>query len=391
LTLPPKPPQSDKPPFQFRGVWTPPEVFLLLDRGLINTTEVVLLSIIDTMVNPEGDGCYATASSLARYVKCTVRHTKRMIRKLKRMKLLQDVGDKKVHGRIHRIIETAWSRSLPYDIYAPRRVPSMSPRLKNVDFKSKSLRAEPAEGLGTMFFNGASNNGKLSNKTGRIHVQLAIQLDKALRSIGRIKRRRTKTEADQIRLALEDDTARTAQEMQAVMDWLEENPVFVRSLYTLTDARRFRKIYGIILDKFRKQARTTVQVTDATKELTAQLAMKGWPKGSKAQLPQAVQLTYDSFSAFLKKLRAYAKADPKDRLADTLSSPGFLSATGLTKWWFESVHSSVANWQQWSGNLLSMAWDGDLDNSRFQTWGKDKAYQFSGSDTAFRKLLEGLR
>jgi hypothetical protein len=114
MSAPPDPyddePKSEVPTKKFRGTWNPPELFYLLEEGDITTTDFVLLSIIDSLVDARGEGCWASNGYLAKRLRVRSDHIQASIRKLCEIGLLRRVGTKKFQGRLHRVLETRWSR-----------------------------------------------------------------------------------------------------------------------------------------------------------------------------------------------------------------------------------------------------------------------------------------
>ncbi len=95
---------------KFRGTWTPAEVHHLLAEGEVTPTEFVLLTVIDSLVDSRGKGCWASNAYLAERLRKTPDHIKHLIGGLKAMGLLKQVGWKRIEGRDYRLLETAWSR-----------------------------------------------------------------------------------------------------------------------------------------------------------------------------------------------------------------------------------------------------------------------------------------
>lgn len=129
-------PETHEP--KFRGTFVPAEIFFLLRDGKLTSTEFALLQIIDSLVDAEGDGCWASNDYLANYVRCKVRHVQKMIAKLKEMELIKQVGWKKIGDKSFRILETKWSRlNASTDVINDRGgVSLMTPR---EDSSTKSL------------------------------------------------------------------------------------------------------------------------------------------------------------------------------------------------------------------------------------------------------------
>jgi len=90
----------------FRGCWVRPELFPLLEEGVVTCKEVVLLSVIDSMVENSGQDCFASNAYLANILQVKENRASVMIRKLEGLGLLIRT---KSDGR-RRFLRTAWSR-----------------------------------------------------------------------------------------------------------------------------------------------------------------------------------------------------------------------------------------------------------------------------------------
>lgn len=198
-----------------------------------------------------------------------------------------------------------------------------------------------------------------------------------------------------------------------VLNWYHTNhPKIVHKV--LINGKQFKDNYDLILSFMKGSSAPTIEVSEEARKIAADLkTMYTWAKGSAPQLPEAVQITLDSFTAFRKKLKAYCEANPKQvkvgkakekegytsqrvknapphvwlahTLKDVIGSP-----ESLTRAWMKEVGQSVANWPEWSGNLIAMAFNGDLSSKRFNMIGKKIASEFGASAESWEKLLEEL-
>ena len=98
---------------KFRGTWAPADLHILIYEGKITSSEFVLLQIIDSLVEARGDGCWASNAYLAARMHKSEIYVKKMIKKLKRLGLVEFAGWKKAGGKEYRMLETAWSRIQP--------------------------------------------------------------------------------------------------------------------------------------------------------------------------------------------------------------------------------------------------------------------------------------
>lgn len=125
----------------------------------------------------------------------------------------------------------------------------------------------------------------------------------------------------------------------------------------------------------RKQVLDAVQVSDRAKQIASNLDYWGWPKGAKKDVPVLVQTCLDGFRQFRIKVTALADRQLKSwtvtRLAvhirDSIAG-GYSTAAGFTQWWVRGRFDMVNGWEAWSGNLKSLAWDGDPRHERFRVY-----------------------
>lgn len=97
----------------FRGVWIPAEVACLVTKASddrITIPELGLLLLVESMVDPEGDGCYATNKRLAKWLGVSSNLVTIMISKLSKRGLLKISHKPKFDQPKWRFLETSWSR-----------------------------------------------------------------------------------------------------------------------------------------------------------------------------------------------------------------------------------------------------------------------------------------
>lgn len=131
-----------------------------------------------------------------------------------------------------------------------------------------------------------------------------------------------------------------------------------------------------------------VKLSDSHEKLLKALKPLGWPKGSEKDLPGAIQRSIKSYSDFLTRRR-----ETIDRIArgeqeiksgtlrkfiglNTQLDHYLTSPDSFTIWWFRQVHDSVAQWEEWSGNLESMAFN--PTGKRFNRLGRQWAQEYCG-------------
>jgi hypothetical protein len=112
-----------------------------------------------------------------------------------------------------------------------------------------------------------------------------------------------------------------------------------------------------------------------------------WPNTE--QLLPAIQKTLDGFKSFSSRLWKYIESKPRSgQDVDTaiylskVMAPQF-ARLALTTRWFSRINGYIAHYgNRWEGNLLKMAFDGDLDNEHFQKEVLHYLTQYCGSSAA---------
>lgn len=105
---------------RFRGVWIPAEIWELLDDGTISFHDYKLLRLVDSLVNAKGVGCWASNDWLGNKLGRAAVYISSMVKKLKGLGLLRDVGWLMMGSQRHRILETCWSRILAFGDRGPQ-------------------------------------------------------------------------------------------------------------------------------------------------------------------------------------------------------------------------------------------------------------------------------
>lgn len=163
----------------------------------------------------------------------------------------------------------------------------------------------------------------------------------------------------------------------------------------------------------------TIPITKEAEEIADHVSRKGWPKGSKEQLPLVAQISLNNYRAFLKALEKVQDSLPKKEVVEDVPDDEEDDSGGYTKGkvikkssqlgefidylldggapqskhmvttWLLRVHERVANWQTWSGELVPFAltWE----EKGFQAIGAGWSQKFAGSQKLWESLTESLR
>lgn len=95
---------------QFRCLIFPADLVMEVEEGRMTRDEAWLAMYIDGFVIAKGEGCWASNAYLAKRMLLSTRQVKRMIRHLKEIGIVKEIGKKRIGTRDFRILETVWSR-----------------------------------------------------------------------------------------------------------------------------------------------------------------------------------------------------------------------------------------------------------------------------------------
>jgi hypothetical protein len=102
--------EDRKPQYQFRGIFLPAEIVMRIVNGELNSTDIAVLVVVESLVKHKGEGCYATNQYLADAAGKSKMFISETISKLVKMGLL--VSSTQIVQKRHiRYLETCWSRT----------------------------------------------------------------------------------------------------------------------------------------------------------------------------------------------------------------------------------------------------------------------------------------
>jgi len=194
----------------------------------------------------------------------------------------------------------------------------------------------------------------------------------------------------------------THETIAVTLKWLRGNMKreYVPKCYS---ARSLYDKYPKVLDAIDREtpAYKKVVVSDKARSIADKFRGKfsnyRWPKGSADCLDAFVQVTLTGANEFRDRLKTVAKSDDKrkkDNMAAVLLKTKFMyfdHPDTFTEKWVQAVYDDIKDWDGWSGNLVSMAFVGDLDQKRMDRIGKQWATDYFGSDKPWTELKESLR
>lgn len=376
------------PKQKFRGCWVHADIFALLAEKTITTTEAWTLLMVDSLVTSRGLGCWATNAHLASRIGVTVQQIQVIIRKLTDLGLLVKKGFVQLGYYRYRLMETKWSR-----IDIPGKVNIALEGKVNIAHSISSLRSEinkgePASGRGggapkPKYMESAAMKNvfipelEKENKTTKLDQSWTKELREKLSSVQPVHKYNPSKWGAQFRLLRTKDGYDPVL-VQNVLEWFLGQ--YTRDTRPrIENAKQFRHRFKWIKDKYDQYQQQNPQITvsDSAKDIVRILTMQKWPKNSTKDLPVAVQVSLNGWKAFRSKLLEYVRNNPITdesprhlKIAHWLAG-AFPSGNYFVEYWFRQVHNSVANWDNWHGNLLKEVFDGDPNNKRFEKFVSD--------------------
>lgn len=120
-----------------------------------------------------------------------------------------------------------------------------------------------------------------------------------------------------------------------------------------------------------------------------QCRKNGWPKGSKDKIPAVAQMSLDNAGKLLKRLSKIAKGDNRVSVFAKKVMSNFAGGhEAFVDRWLDKVHAQVANWSDWSGDL--MPWAFSPKHKLFVSMGRGWSQDYSGGTKLWSLLSEEL-
>lgn len=132
-----------------------------------------------------------------------------------------------------------------------------------------------------------------------------------------------------------------------------------------------------------------VKISETAESIAKRQCRKnGWPKGSKDKIPAVAQISLDNLNRLVKRLAKIAKGD-KPRVsafAKKIMSNFAGGHEGFVDRWLDKVHAQVANWSDWSGDL--MPWAFSPKHKLFVSMGRGWSQDYSSGTKLWSILME---
>ena len=364
--------------FHFKGCWIPASVFDLITAGKLVAHDLAILTMIDALSHPNGRGCYASNAYLATQLSLSKRSVIRSINRLKALGLVLSTGTTS-----NRELRPSW------DSASDKSVTSASDKSVTQKLVPTELARRKGEAGGETPPRGTPNSRRSTHPTnpstsvpkgGSLPVNPQLgncppnPRDKApkcpVEEVDRSRARRLKEYVrnqgwslsaspknwEQAFAILRRRPAICATQIDSVLDYLTlHHPRDAKP--RIRNARELIDRWDWLTDLAEKNKPVTV--SPIADNISNRLANLGWPKGSEAKLPEAVQKSLDAFTAFQAKLKPFVKQpEPTDKrvrrlwnFAKEVWASSLDSAPWFVENYFVRLHKRVRGWSGWSGSF----------------------------------------
>lgn len=179
-------------------------------------------------------------------------------------------------------------------------------------------------------------------------------------------------------------------DVETVLDWYCANVLKIKPQH-INNGAHFRKCFKWIKDEMDK-AGAALTVSKDAQDMARRFSHYHWPKGSGALLAVTIERTLQSWVAFRKRVAAFCEANPErvkegkyERTAPLYVQMAHylkrvVKPIAFTESWMNDVWQTRGMWDDWNGNMTAEAWDGELNNKRFNQTISTLLTSFAGSD-----------
>lgn len=380
------PTTNTEPKLHFRGTSNDPEAHLFLWKRKITSTEFALLSVIDSHVGEEG--CWASYSYLGKWVGVKRWQITNMIKKLKGIGLLKDIGHKIVGSQKRRLLMTKWSSFTCVVDHTSEINHTQSSSLLRKDSVYKKI--PKGANMGDRTFYPLEEEGKSTQAT-KEDYEVATKFQEAVAKVGiysgSSNRKRQAQEYRLLRNTVGEERAKAAVEWYC--HYLKKNGRPRKGVPSVTSIRKLRCADGLFnwVEKCMEE-NPIVVVTKNAKRLTRHVDYWGWSV-PKEQIREVVQVSLDNLDKFWKKvsdLNKRSKGRTKrhaSRIIDCLVDPSVFVVM-----WMRNIFDRIKNWKEWDGNLKRDAFR--YDHKMFKEIGREWMREYTGEPKDWDRLMVKL-
>ncbi len=437
----PPPPINENHKARRKGVYIPLEIWHLFEQGKMSTIKLRTLMLVHDLVDPMLVGCWASNTWLSKRLGISKSRVSHIISELCGEGHLSEAGTLTLRNLKFRLLMSRWAplqlragesirerrkRSdrtfrktnrcfakvvFNKEVLAPRvanpcygspapDIPTIAEssygRLAESSYHSISSTTYKKEGGGRLRRDPPLNGSACT--ASKEDLRLAEALHTGLRSSNRVCNRFSGKWADDLRLCKEVDHQ---DDLPALITWYvghcsKEDSTRL-GLPTIKSAADFRKHCDWIRDKKVRSGGTngqpapiSVELDPACQAILAEVRETPWRAG-KEHLPQAIQITAETYRALNRKLNALeeGRTDGLDRFANHFAADYLPGLKAFVIRWFEDVYKDVGKWQRWNGSMVQEAFT--LTSPRFLAMLNDASEQFSGKLTYANRMLTYLK
>lgn len=386
---------------EFHRALIPGEVLYLLSEGHLTPTDVVLLTVIDSLVKTRGEGCWMSRAKMSQMICKSPRQVKRIVKKLRDLKLIKAVAIKRIAGRDYLVLETAWSRVrvkvATGDIHDTGPVPPVSPYIDSELLRNSSsdsgyrpaagaampeLADTPQQGDNMPLHDVPQQNKQPSDLIKRAAKRLRKFSARMNWPISR-SNRRWEVPLQILGNQVGDDLV-----SKAVRWYVGNHPDQIR--LKLIDGHEFRERFAVVQRRMEECQQKQVEIEDLLKPVVKEVESWGWPKG-KDNVPAACQLTLRASREFRGRLMSFyegqaSKNVPHVAFAGWLLEGGMPYNLNFVTDWMKRVFNRVKDWDGWHGDLIREVPQPGIADKRFNEWGRSLAQDY-GNARMWDKLM----
>lgn len=191
----------------------------------------------------------------------------------------------------------------------------------------------------------------------------------------------------------------TKKEIRETLDWYVShfNEDYVPQAYS---ASGFRKKYFAIRRAMLRTVNIPTKVSEEAVLIVDSLLALTWPKGTKNELPITVQMSLKAYSDFIESRSkagdSIARGEHKVRGGSLRQFVGFhahmeyvlTSPKSFVLQWMRQLNDRLESWEEWSGNLRSMAFN--VKSKQFQRMGRIWAQDYCQDPARWDFYLENI-
>ncbi len=152
-----------------------------------------------------------------------------------------------------------------------------------------------------------------------------------------------------------------------------------------------KKVFEWILDRKRRDgaSSSSVIISEEALSIAKRFQQSQWPKGSKEQLPQAIQVSLNNYRQFKEARKRLFETTKITRVKDCLEYIDglFLSPPAFVENWFVAEYERIVDWPEWSGRLQVV----QIDNARFQGIVREIVADFTDSPAMWESFSQEIK